>query len=655
VRGSGGVEEREAPAATGRGSTPGFGHVPGLDGLRGAAVAAVLAYHLGRLRGGYLGVDLFFVLSGYLITSLLLVEFARSGRIDRGAFWSRRVRRLLPALLVVLVAVAAYAHWLARPIDRPGIRWDALATLGYVANWRSILSGVSYWDISKAPSPLQHTWSLAIEEQFYLLWPLAVWAVARLVRGSQARFERAIGRIAIVGTAVGFGLFVGLHALGMSDQRVYQGTDTRAGALFAGVALAVWATRRRAQAVDDAGSSPVWIVEAVGVAAAVLLGVLWVRLDGWSPWLYRGLLPVASLAAVGVVAAVADPRSPVLGRILSFAPLRRLGAISYGLYLWHWPVFQAVDLRRGDLPGLGESGHEALLIAWKLGLSLLFATVSYVLVEQPIRRGRLPRRVRVPLALVAVLAVVALVLVSTRTTVTGPSTAPVAETGRTIARAPKVLIVGDSVAQSLARPIVADTPAFGINVVNRTLLGCQQVGVGHDRFQADGVTPMVAATPCIGEVADIARIRPDVVFLDLGATPYELIEIDGVKRGVCDPVRQELYRRTTIEFVDLLASTGAKVGLATLMHPGNDALPIPHADELIDCANRGVRAVVDSDPRTFLVDLDAHVCPGGAGTCRQEIDGATVRSDGMHFDNTPGGAAVAHWVVEQLLRHVPGR
>ena len=154
---------------------------PGLDGLRAVAVLAVLGYHgsVGWLRGGYLGVDVFFVLSGYLIKTLLLVEFGRTGKIALAAFWVRRARRLLPALGLVFVGIALYAAFVAAPAQLSRIRGDAFATLGYVANWRFVFSGQGYFDQFGVPSPFRHMWSLAIEEQFYLLWPFLVALVLR--------------------------------------------------------------------------------------------------------------------------------------------------------------------------------------------------------------------------------------------------------------------------------------------------------------------------------------------------------------------------------------------------------------------------------------------------------------------------------------------
>jgi peptidoglycan/LPS O-acetylase OafA/YrhL len=652
----------EGPARSG--GPRGFGHVTGLDGLRGLAVVGVLLYHAGHLTGGYLGVDLFFVLSGYLITSLLLVEHHGDGRIDLRAFWTRRMRRLLPALLGLLVGVAAYARWVARPIDLAGIRGDAIATLFYVANWHTILGGSSYWDISKEPSPLQHTWSLAIEEQFYLVWPLVVFAIAVYLTGRASRvagperrarlvaerpedLRRMVGSIAVSGAVLSFAAVVAFHALGMSDTRIYEGTDTRVGAILGGAALAAWAAGRRDRPAEVARTR--WWIEGGALAAAVVLGYLWFTLNGDSLALYRGMLPLASVLAVVVVAAVADPASPVLGRVLSFEPLRALGLISYGLYLWHWPVFLVLDERNGRLPGMdGRVLPEGQLLLAKLVVSLLVAILSYLLIEQPIRRGSLPRPARLPLAIGSAVAVLALVLVATQTDVKGPDTSEVATRGRTVAGAPKVLIVGDSVAQSIARPLVGDSARFDVNVVNKTHLGCSEVAAGVNGVNSGGRLT-TSAFPC-HEMIDgqIPAIDPDVVFVDIGARPNDKVIVDGTPVGACEPAYQARYEQTLGALIDEAGSGGARVGVATVVHSGERTRRYEGSEERIDCANQAIAAAVEARPNAFVVDLDRFVCPDGAGSCREEIDGGPVRSDGLHFDNGPAGIAVAGWVVDQL-------
>jgi len=657
---AGSPEDSAAPAE----ARPRFDHVPGLDGIRGLAVVAVLLYHAGHLTGGYLGVDLFFVLSGYLITSLLLVEHHRDGAIALRAFWGRRMRRLLPALFALLAGAAAYARWVARPVDYLDIRGDAYATLGYVANWHTILKGADYWDISKAPSPLQHTWSLAIEEQFYVIWPFVVWAIVALVarRGAaatrQVRLERAIGRVAVVGAAAAFALFVGLGRLGVSTTRLYEGTDTRAGAILVGVALAVWAKRRRAAdaaalAAGDASAGRASVpLEVVGVAAAVALGVLWVRLDGESPWLYRGLLPVASVLAVLVVAAVADPRSPVLGRLCSLAPLRWLGTISYGLYLWHWPIYQALELRNGRYPGLGArtltSGE--LLVA-KLVLSLVVAVASYLLIEQPVRTGRLPRPAQLPAAGAAAVAVLAVVTVATRTSVTGPATGDVADTAAVDVRgAPTLLLIGDSVAESVARPIIADPTAFGVNPTNRTRAGCSEVATDVTVISFAGVELDPHPPPCGDQITDaeLRALDPDLVYVQMGARPNDFLVLDGESVRACTPAYDDVYRRRIGDLLDRLGAGGARVGLVNLPHSGETSLPVEGSEERIDCVNRLVDELVAERPFARVLDLDGFLCPEGPGSCREEIDGATIRSDGLHLDPGPGGVAVSRWLVDRL-------
>src|SRR3954471_14775641 len=258
-------------------------HVPALDGLRGVAVAIVVAFHLGRLKGGFLGVDLFFVLSGFLITSLLVVGWRNEGRLDFGGFWSRRARRLLPAMLVVVAAVALYARWWANPLELKTIRGEGLATLFYAANWHQIFAHTNYWDTIRSPSPLLHTWSLAIEEQFYVLWPLLVGGVLVLSRRAGRRLTPLLVMTAALATMSVLAM-VTMHHGPADVLRVYLGTDTRAaGLLFGAVVALIFARRDR-----PVGKVAARGLEVVGGIALAGLAVAWVRTGGSDGWLYEG-------------------------------------------------------------------------------------------------------------------------------------------------------------------------------------------------------------------------------------------------------------------------------------------------------------------------------------------------------------------------------
>ena len=253
----------------------------------------VLGFHAGDwLTGGYLGVDLFFVLSGFLITSILLAEHRAAGRIDLRAFWIRRARRLLPAVALLMPAIALYARFFAAPADRIRIRWDGIATLAYVANWRAIFAHRSYWDLFSAPSPLEHTWSLAIEEQFYVLWPLLVGAV--LARGRNAPRRMLVVSI-VLALASAIAMFV-LFNPGATT-RAYLGTDTRGAAILVGAALAAWMAP-----LDGAPKSlrAVRAIDAMALVAAAGIGFAWFRLDGRSPFLYRGGFWLTEIAALEI-------------------------------------------------------------------------------------------------------------------------------------------------------------------------------------------------------------------------------------------------------------------------------------------------------------------------------------------------------------------
>ncbi|HWE70266.1 MAG TPA: acyltransferase [Acidimicrobiales bacterium] len=372
----------EVPSVSG-----GHRYIPSLDGLRALAVAGVIAYHFNFhwANGGYLGVDFFFVLSGFLITSLLVGEWGTTRSIGLRSFWARRAKRLLPAVLVLLLVLTLY-DWAGGPnISAASFRPDAIATLFYYANWHLIFSHQSYFAQFAVPSPLKHTWSLAIEEQFYLVWPVAVlmmfrWAKRRRPPGGDGfprRLALVITTVLAVASAVEMAV---LFRQGADPSRIYYGTDTRGFELFIGAILAIVLTGR-----PDHSPTVRRALHAAGAAAAVALGFFWVTAgdDQGNPsaWMYRGGLVVAGILAAVVIASVTQPDSGPLGGVLAIRPLRWVGRVSYGLYLWHWPVYV---LMTDITTGLGG----AALLAARLSATVFATSVSYYLIERPIRRYR---------------------------------------------------------------------------------------------------------------------------------------------------------------------------------------------------------------------------------------------------------------------------
>jgi peptidoglycan/LPS O-acetylase OafA/YrhL len=347
-----------------------IGHVAGLDGLRGLAVAAVLLYHGGLVAGGFLGVEVFFVISGYLITLILLDEWQHGARIDVTAFWIRRARRLWPASFTVILGTLAFAT-LFLPHELFSLRGAALAGLLSVSNWYSILAHQSYFEAVGRPPLLRHLWSLAIEAQFYAFWPLLLVLGLRFWRGRLQPL--ALGVIAL-GLASA-GAMAWLYQPDADPSRVYYGTDTRASGLLLGAALALafpaWWRRVRPAVVD-----------AVGIAAVFGLGCVCILMNEFEPLLYRGGFVLVDVLTATTIAAAVHGRGRIGRRVLDTQPLRWIGARSYGIYLWHWPVFMVtrpqLDVRLDGWP----------LLILRLILVGALAELSYRFVEMPFRRGR---------------------------------------------------------------------------------------------------------------------------------------------------------------------------------------------------------------------------------------------------------------------------
>jgi peptidoglycan/LPS O-acetylase OafA/YrhL len=358
-------------ASNGTQVKPAATRLPGLDGVRALAVIAVIAFHeqLTAFPGGFLGVDVFFVLSGYLITDLLVARWHLHGRLRLGNFWARRARRLLPALATMLVVVTA-ATAIIEAGQLAALRPALLAAVTYSSNWWQALHHQSYFTQFGPPPPLQHLWSLAIEEQFYLVWPLLLIAALSRCRSSRIRAGAAWLCAALSALAT-----VLIYLPGADPSRVYYGTDTHSSALLIGSALALsWPLHRlRALTADKAR-----VADGLGLAGLALLGWAIGHYRGGDRALYPAGLLIAALAAGAVVLAAASPG--LVSWVLGLPPLRWIGVRSYGIYLWHWPVIAlttAFLARSQSRPG-------PLIWVAEAALATGLAAASWRWIEQPI-------------------------------------------------------------------------------------------------------------------------------------------------------------------------------------------------------------------------------------------------------------------------------
>ncbi|MDQ3469293.1 MAG: acyltransferase, partial [Actinomycetota bacterium] len=374
-------------------------YLPGLDGMRALAVVAVMVYHANSswLPGGFLGVEVFFVISGYLITLLLIGEHERSGRIDLGQFWLRRARRLLPALFVMLIGLTIYTTLFRR--DALGqLRGDVVGGLAYVSNWYQVWVGQGY-TASGDFAPLRHLWSLGVEEQFYLLWPLAMVGLMLLGRRRLPDLSRWLFLAVIVITV---GLAVAFHPGEIGPCNVtpdaywnvggrciskldalYLNTITRAGGLLLGAAFAmIWrpVALMRGPMRDKGGILDGVAIVGLGALAALYWYLHLVTPAGGDPLLFRGGLLWTGLATLAVMAAVTH-RGSKAGPLLGGSVLLWIGTRSYGLYLYHWPVYQGI--RR--VAGVGLTLPQFLLA---MAITVPITEASYRFVETPIRTGR---------------------------------------------------------------------------------------------------------------------------------------------------------------------------------------------------------------------------------------------------------------------------
>ena len=620
-----------------------------------------MAYHSGVPGidvGGYFSQDAFFVLSGLVITLILLREWEGTRQIRLGRFYAGRIRRLLPALFVMLICVTLFVNFVAPPGQYPGYRQDALAVLGYFSNWHFIATGTNYFAMSAAPSLLTHTWSLAIEEQFYLVWPLILLSVLWLCRAHRRAGLYVVLAVSMGGALLSAAWMARLYHSAASSTRLYYGTDTHAQSIMVGCALAALLTLIKVHRQDDAmvpvarSSRALRTLSGAGIVAAAALGWQWTHMGSRGPVAYEGGFLLGALLTAIVLASVAcAPKGP-LAAVLSWPVLTYLGTISYGMYLWYFPVFQVVDEARTHRTGLS-------LFAVRVAVDIAIATVSYFLIEQPIRRGALFRapgaqwvpRVRT-LGLLALSLVVTLAVVVGTTAGSSASFAiPVSSARSSLtpaappgAAATRLLVVGDSTALTLGDALPAVGKGWDASVDEQGTIGC---GVAIGPLVSDHGVAGPPGAPCDSStpVADqwparltalVGSDHPDVVALLAGRWEVTNRVYDGQWTNILAPAFQQYVRDQLRRAVRIGTASGAHMVLLTAPCYSSgeqpDGSPWPEdAPARVQAYNDQLYKVAAEFPsQASVVNLNTMMCPGGQ--FESAIDGVAVRApDGVHF------------------------
>lgn len=715
------MEESASPS-------PRLGHVPGLDGIRAMAVLAVIAFHggIGWLPGGYYGVDAFFALSGFLITSLLVKDWQMSGTIQLRRFWARRARRLLPALYVMVAAVGVSVIVWPAVLGTPNLFQSAMATLFYGANWYFVAAHTSYFSAGFHPTPFLHTWSLAIEEQFYLVWPLIVLVVLRgfrrspavdrsrvyevvgepgssLVIGGRGRAERDRRRIEVLFVVASLGALGSAIAMavlapaGASTARAYYGTDTRAQSLLVGAALAAFFVR-----VGPLGTAKARrIAGSIAVLGGIATVLIWRFVPETSSLAFHGGFLLAALSTAAVIGGAVQAPRGVVARILSTWPLRALGRISYGVYLWYWPSLLVLTAGR-----VGFGGTPLFLV--RLVATVTIAVISYKVIELPILRGAIPGWRALVAAPVAAMATMGVVLVATLVPVGALSSEPIAPltastassallTGssgaamggiRDLGTSPpttsrpssrgvvKVLLVGDSIAGSLGVGLGQVAANYRVQLVNEGSPGCS---VSMDQLIKVLWYTIQPGSPCKpGQPGAlftrwqswIDAYNPDVVVYVARGELFDQ-EYDGRWSNLTSRGFDAYVTKRFEEAVNIFRSHGASVVLMTSPYydsgeqpsgapwpedsPARVSIDNSIIKSVVKMANSG-RYSKESPPSVQLFHLRSLVTPDGHYT--KDVAGVDLRcADGVHF-TAAGGRFVARRLMPMLVssgsRHAAG-
>ncbi len=628
-------------------------HRPALDGIRALAVGGVVTYHLGAdwLPGGFLGVDLFFVLSGFLITGILIDEYERRGRISFPRFFARRARRLLPALYLLLIAVCAWAAFIASPQAIGDLRGAALAALFYVANWFFILTGQSYFADMQGPSPLEHTWSLAIEEQYYLLWPLVLLLLLRKAG------PRTLVAVIIAMLAASAALMALMYDAG-DPSVAYFGTFSRVHELLVGSLLAV-AVKRGAD-IPLAARWSAWI-------PLVLIVVMMATVSDVGAFYYQGgslvfcLLVAWLLLALGSGAPGGGPTP-----LFAWAPVAWIGLISYGIYLWHWPFILWLTPASTGLEG-------ASLATVRIAATLAVAAASFYIVERPIRRGRLGSVQLTPGRLAVIvpisMAVMAIIIVAGTSRAVAPAVdldvteAPSALVPAASTSAPVVAFAGDSIPKELMPQLTEEATRRGWSVLPLAFGGCSITGTFQVDEQDKAFNWSRRCSDGFAELQSeaIAEFDPDIVVWYSNRERFP-VRVDGGILAAGTPQHRARLDADLEAAYQRFARNGANI---VIVAPVPKAPPVIGAcavgqetgqdcmlDDAYYASFADVTAAFESlaarhPERVRLVRLDDLLCPGSRDCPLLEQQGTAVRPDGIHF--SPEGAA---WFIPLLFDRI---
>ncbi len=607
----------------------------------------VFAFHLGvpGFRAGFLGVDLFFVLSGFLITGLLLKEMERSGRIALPSFWARRVRRLMPALVVLLLVVAVVTALTATFSERTSLRGDLLATTTYVANWRFIDTS-SYFVNTGVASPLQHTWSLAIEEQFYLIWPLLLGMLIVFVK----RPGRTVVVPALIGAAASAALLAILWAPDAVD-RAYMGTDARIFEPLIGALGAVVVASPRGRAFLKRVGTPLVVIGAIGLVACLVV----IR-PATAVYYYGGAVAV-SVFALMMVAPLWVEKGGHMGRAFSWKPLAWLGAVSYGVYLWHWPVIQWLGVPTAH--GASAVARGAIAVVLTLGI----AALSYYLIEQPILTGRRVGSHRAGLRTVrpvVVLACVPVVMMLVAAASVEATNVPPPKAGQVV-----VMLVGDSVPLHLESTFEQEAAGRGWRVVSAAQGACPVSG--ENPTGADGIT-LHEAQQCPHVVvpnqnALIGTWKPTLILWWDRWSVSDYLTAKGQQITSGTPEFWRLRAATLKATVDRLTAHGARVVFVATEPPGVGITSrcericprwpqfmIDHYADITTRWNGMMQAYAKQHPdQASFISVTDTMCRADVSPCDDTIEGVPARPDGIHYEG-PAQKIVVGTIADRLAR-----